>query len=967
MNYLAPLSQNTLAMLKFSLTILCVFLFIDAIVLAQPSDKKVLTHTVYDSWKDLARPLISDNGEWASFEINPQKGDGFLHLLNLKTQSRDSVARGEEALFSSTSDLIAFKIKQPENVLHKLKLAKTKKEDFPKDSLGIYLLKTDSIIRIPGLKSFLLPKEGGSWMAYLLEKPKELKKDEVPDSLKSALPKDSTLVKTPEVNSKSKGKKPKKGAFSDIETWQLTIANPVTGAKFIYDNVTEATFSKNGAVCSFITLKKDSVDSTSVHLFDTRNLQVIKLFEGPGLAKKTVPDDAGKQMAFLFTKDTAKVKRYGLFLWNEKKEFPFKVADTSSVGIPKNWEVSENGKINFAEDGRKLYFGTAPKILPAPKDTLLEEDKTKVDIWNWKDGRLQPQQIKELDNDLKQSYMAVYGIQDQKIIQIADTLITRVRTIQKGNGDLAIGYANKPYEKLASWEDASYRDVYLIDMKASTKKQVLTKKAFTTDISPDGKYIYWFEGLEKAWYCMDLATKQKQCLTKNIGVAFFDEKYDMPSVAGPYGIAGWTKDDNSILIYDQYDIWQFDPQAVKVPVNLTKSGRSNKVTYRYVTLDPEALNIDPSKPLLLKSIEENSCKQGFVNLKLNTPGSLINLGMTDKDYTNPVMSKNGNQLIWQRSSYTVYPDLWCSKPDFTGQRKLSDANPQQKAYWWGTVEQVKWKSLEGNELKGLLYKPENFDAEKKYPMIVYYYERYSDKLNTHYVPSPTRSTVNFPYYNSNGYLVFVPDIVYKTGQPGKDAYNSIMSGTTELMKRPYVDSKNMGLQGQSWGGYQTAYMVTQTGLFKAAMAGAPVSNMTSAYGGIRWESGMVREFQYEQTQSRIGGTLWDKRELYIENSPIFFVDKITTPLLIMSNDNDGAVPWYQGIEFFTALRRLSKQAWLLCYNGEEHNLTKRPNRQDLSIRMSQFFDYFLKGKPEPKWMKDGIPAVKKGKDPGYDL
>jgi dipeptidyl aminopeptidase/acylaminoacyl peptidase len=231
-------------------------------------------------------------------------------------------------------------------------------------------------------------------------------------------------------------------------------------------------------------------------------------------------------------------------------------------------------------------------------------------------------------------------------------------------------------------------------------------------------------------------------------------------------------------------------------------------------------------------------------------------------------------------------------------------------------------------------------------MIVYYYERYSDKLNSHYVPSPSRSIVNFPYYNSNGYIVFVPDITYTTGHPGKDAYNSIMSGTLELMKRPYVDSANMGLQGQSWGGYQTAFMVTQTGMFKAAMAGAPVSNMTSAYGGIRWESGVVREFQYEQGQSRIGGTLWNKRDLFIENSPIFFADRITTPLLIMSNDTDGAVPWYQGIELFTAMRRLGKPAWLLSYNGEEHNLTKRPNRQDLS-------------------MKEGIPAVLKGKETGY--
>lgn len=251
-------------------------------------------------------------------------------------------------------------------------------------------------------------------------------------------------------------------------------------------------------------------------------------------------------------------------------------------------------------------------------------------------------------------------------------------------------------------------------------------------------------------------------------------------------------------------------------------------------------------------------------------------------------------------------------------------------------------------------------------MIVYFYEKYSNDLNTHYVPSPSRSTVNFTLYNSNGYIVFVPDINYRNGEPGRSAYDDILSGTMAMTKLPYVDADRMGIQGQSWGGYQVAYLVTQTGLFKAAMAGAPVSNMTSAYGGIRWESGNVRQFQYEHGQSRLGKTLWENRDVYIENSPVFYADRITTPLLIMSNDNDGAVPYYQGIELITALRRLGKPSWMLCYNGDEHNLTKRPNRQDLSIRMKQFFDHYLMDAPKPQWMKEGLPAIVKGKELRYD-
>lgn len=954
-------------MAKKSLLLFSVFWAAITLSFAQPTEKKSLTHSVYDSWKELAKPAISANGAWVTFEVNPQKGDGFLHLYQLQTGKHDSLPRGAEALFSSSSDLLVFKIKQPEAIVRKNKVAKTKKEDLPKDSLGIWVLATDSVTRIKGLRSFQLPKEGGAWIAYLQDLPKEKPKPkaEAADSAKLKTAKDTSLVKSKSEPNKEKEKKAKKGAFSEVETSLLTIVNPLSGAKYIFDNVTEAAFSKNGALCSFITLKKDSVDSSAVHVFDTKSLQEKVIYEFKGLAKKITTDDAGQQVSWLHTSDTAKVKRYSLNLWMEKQAAPILVADTSSMGIPKNWEVSENGRINFSEDGTKLYFGTAPKIVPLPKDTLLEEEKTKIDLWNWQDSRLQSQQLKELESDLKQSYQALYRTGEKKIVQLADTLVTRVRTIQKGNGEVAIGFSDKPYELESSWEETSYRDVYLLDLKSGTKKLVFKKASMSGDLSPDGKYLYWYGADERAWFCMDLIKLQPKNLTASLPVAFYNEKHDTPSKPGPYGIAGWTKGDESLLIYDQFDLWQFDPKGLKTPVNLTVSGRSGKTIWRYVNLDPEALNINPAEPLLLKATEEESCRQGFATLNLSAPGATRGLIRLDNELSNPIKAKNADQLIWQKSSYLAYPDLWSSKGDFRDARKLSTTNPQQSQYWWGTAEQVKWTTLEGREMKGLLYKPENFDPARKYPMIIYYYERYSDKLNSHYVPNPSRSTVNFPYYNSNGYLVFVPDITYTTGQPGKDAYNSIMGGTLELMKRAYVDAGNIGLQGQSWGGYQTAYMVTQTGLFKAAMAGAPVSNMTSAYGGIRWESGRVREFQYEHGQSRIGGNLWEKRELYIENSPIFFVDRISTPLLIMSNDNDGAVPWYQSIELFTAMRRLGKPAWLMVYNGEEHNLTKRPNRQDLSIRMSQFFDHYLKGAPMPAWMKEGIPAVKKGKELGY--
>jgi dipeptidyl aminopeptidase/acylaminoacyl peptidase len=343
------------------------------------------------------------------------------------------------------------------------------------------------------------------------------------------------------------------------------------------------------------------------------------------------------------------------------------------------------------------------------------------------------------------------------------------------------------------------------------------------------------------------------------------------------------------------------------------------------------------------------------------------LVFTDHRYYALKKAEKSDDFIVRRSTYQQNPEIYATNPKFSMLNQLSFTNPQQENVKWGSVELVDYNTNDGTPLQGLLFKPENFDSNKKYPMMVYFYERNSDGLHNYRAPAPSASTINIPYFVSNDYVVFVPDIKYDLGLPGPSAYNSIMPGVHAVVAKGFIDSDNMAIQGQSWGGYQVAYLITQTNMFKAAGAGAPVVNMTSAYGGIRWGTGMSRMFQYEQTQSRIGGTLWDKPSHYIENSPLFYADRVQTPVLIMHNDADGAVPWYQGIEMFMSLKRLNSPAWLLVYNDEDHNLVQRKNRKDLSVRLSQFFDHYLKGAPAPLWMTEGLPAIEKGRTLKYDL
>jgi len=250
---------------------------------------------------------------------------------------------------------------------------------------------------------------------------------------------------------------------------------------------------------------------------------------------------------------------------------------------------------------------------------------------------------------------------------------------------------------------------------------------------------------------------------------------------------------------------------------------------------------------------------------------------------------------------------------------------------------------------------------------VYFYEKMSNTLHRYRTPGPGRSSISIPFYVSRGYVVFIPDIHYRDGYPGESALNCLVPGVLNIVNRGFIDAERIGVQGHSWGGYQAAFLITRTNIFAAVEAGAPVVNMTSAYGGIRWGSGRSRMFQYERSQSRLGGSLWDARPRYIENSPLFWADKIETPVLFIHNDDDGAVPWYQGIEFFVALRRLGKPAWMINYNGEPHGLRKYQNKKDWAIRMQQFFDHYLKGAPPPVWLAEGIPAVQKGKTLGLEL
>jgi dipeptidyl aminopeptidase/acylaminoacyl peptidase len=928
---------------------------------AQQPAKKPLDHSVYDSWQSIGTKLISNNGQWVVYTVVVQEGDASLLIYDRKTGQTTSIPRGSSPVITEDSRYVICSIKPLFKDTREAKIKKKKAAEMPKDSLAIITLGQPDILKFPAVKSFKTPEKGSGLLAYLLEKP----------AADTAKAKGHKASKAAADNDRADDDK---AAGSTTESGSLVIRQLLSGNQDTLKNVKEYTFSKPGnqLLAEIAADKKDSLSRNGVLLWHTAGRKADTLSRGNTDYKQFAFDEKGEQAAYFGTSDAEKALQpfYQLYYFKPGQDSALQVAGKNSSGIPANWTISANSNIYFSKDGQRLFFGTAP-ILPVKDTNVVDFEVAKVDIWNYKDDYLQPMQLKNADKELKRSYAAVYYPAAKRIVQLSDKDLETVITTAEGNSSNALGYTDKGERIPMQWVGRTLKTAYLVNVNDGTRKKIKEKLDGNFYISPNGKYIIWYDLVNRQWFSYDNATGISNNISKGIPTKVYDEEDDHPDVPDAYGIAGWLANDAAVYIYDRYDIWETDPSGKKSPVNLTQGlGRKEKIRFRYLRLNPEEKYFTPGQHLMLTAFQDSTKYNGFYEQEL--PGKNGKIKAIKQVVSGPFsyadlqQAKDAKVYTYTKSSYELSPDVFTGN-NIAQATRISRTNPQQQEYNWGTASLYKWTTFSGKPAEGILYKPENFDATKQYPVIFYFYEKLTDGLYSYQAPAPTPSRLNISFFVSRGYLVFAPDISYENGYPGKSAYDYIVSAAEDLAKKPWANGKNMGIQGQSWGGYQVAYLITQTNLFKAAWAGAPVANMTSAYGGIRWESGMNRQFQYEHSQSRIGATLWDKPELYIENSPLFNLPRVTTPVAIMSNDADGAVPWYQGIEMFTGLRRLGKPVWLLNYNNEAHNLVQRQNRKDIQRREQQFFDHFLKGAPAPQWLESGVPATEKGINWGWDL
>ncbi len=917
--------------------------------------QEVLGHEAYEIWRTIGNRDISPDGAWVHYTLNYEDEDGLLVVRQVDTAREHRVERGASPSFTTDGARVVFRISPHQEAVEEHRENRNRGQQ-PRDSLGVLELASGEITRIAHVQSHRVPAEAPEWLVVHHHPGDPDETDE------------------------------ERAGEGEAAHGALVLHSLATGAWERFSHVTSFQISDNGALLAFVDDPPGDDVVGGLRVMSPGTDGVTTVMEAPGAFRGLGLDDEGGQLAFLHAAepdegdepddaedaDTDEQEaEHILFHWRTGEDAPRAVAETGTPGIPTDWWVSRWDSPSFSDSGRRLFFGTAPHPTRPEADPEWShplDDDVDVEVWHWQDEELMTVQNVRRTQELRRNYQAVLFLDEDRVVQLADEDLPVVNVGSGGDADVAVGIDGRPYALMGSWESPNYRDQYLVDVTTGERQIVEEMSQGTGSISPEERFMTWYEPADSAWYARELETGQVRNLSDAIGHPVYNEEHDRPMPAGSYGSAGWLDDDEGFLIYDRYDLWAVDPAGQAEPYVVTRGeGRAQMIRFRLIGLDWDEPAFPRDHTVLLSAFHDWEKDAGFYRTTLDGEGSPERLLMESRSFSTPTRAEDADRLLFSQETFQEFPDLWVSDMEFEGRTRVSEANPQQADYRWGTTELVEWTSTDGDRLQGVLMKPDDFDPSREYPMVVYFYERWSDGLHNHYAPVPHRSRISFPMYTSHDYLVFIPDVVYRIGYPGEGAMNSIVPGVHHLLDRGFVDRDRIALQGHSWGGYQIAFMVTRSrDLFVAGAAGAPVANMISAYGGIRRQTGLVRQFQYERTQSRLGGSLWEMPMRYIENSPLFWVDKIETPLLIMHNDADGHVPWEQGIELFVAMRRLGKPAWMINYRGEPHWPTTFANRRDWNIRMMQFFDHFLKDAPPPTWMVEGIPAVLRGETLGYE-
>jgi dipeptidyl aminopeptidase/acylaminoacyl peptidase len=495
-------------------------------------------------------------------------------------------------------------------------------------------------------------------------------------------------------------------------------------------------------------------------------------------------------------------------------------------------------------------------------------------------------------------------------------------------------------------------DLYLADLTtgARTKIKDNVNDRFA-QISPNAKYLLYLQ--DDAYWTMNLATKAVANITKGVATSFIDKDSDETvKQKPPFGVAGWVKGDAALLLYDKLDIWQIAADGSKA-TRLT-DGAAEQIRHRLVRLDVDDQGVDLAKPQYVATFGLLSKKSGYGQLKPG--GGVDRLIWLDKSVGGLAKAKDADVFEYSSQDYDDSPDLFISQSgDLKNGKQVTTTNAFQANFAWGKSETFDYKTEKTPtaSLQGSLYYPAGYEPGKKYPAIVYMYEKLSDGVHRYVVPSD-RDYYNISVFTTHGYVVIEPDIVFTPRQPGLSVVTCVTAAIKKVITMGMVDPKRIGVVGHSWGGFDAAFLATHTqGLLAAAVAGAPITDLVSNYGNGHWSSGIAETDHIETGQQRMEVPLYEDLADYVANSAVFNAQNMSVPLLLECGDADGTVFWHQSVELYNIARRAKKNVVMLVYNGEDHGLRQKKNQTDYQHRILAWFGYYLKGDTAEGWITNG--------------
>jgi len=896
---------------------------------SKPADKPIIDSVAIATWPSLTRCAISPSGRYIAYFIdNPGLNSSHLVIVNNNGSWRKEYDNNVSGFVFAANDQIG--VFQQGDSLHFRQLG----ENSP-----------DRVLPILNFKQPLNDKgEGkGEWLAY--QQPG------------------------------SRG--------------QLVLFNLMNHTEQKLGEVTNYEFDQKGT--KLLLERKILIDGNnliSLQLLDLKTMQMTSIWMGqPGdqLSNNAFSPD-GQQLAFVVTSTVNQDKLLSIWCYlvgRDKAELKIQDGDAR---IDNRFHLSES--LEFSRNGNWLFLSLNAKPLNIPKPG---PNAVQVDIWSYRDRVVQPAQS-SLHNDHFRAIAATNGANFQRL----ETDEERLSDFSGIVGDAVVTVS----EDSSWWVDAQHhyttpRTYHVRSLIDKNKQFSFNGKALQNLFySPYGRWMVYYDAIKGNYFSYDLNLGITHNLTKHMPTKVSNDSPREITKWAAAGIAGWIKEGNSVLLYDNYDLWSIDLSGRLLPVNVTKGyGALHHIKLRL--MEDRDLSVKESSytlgdTLLLTGFNVGNKHNGFLRQVFGAKKSpeVLYMGPYTFDRVNsqhsrhafdngmiPIKATQANCWLVKRQSASEAPNYFLTN-DFKLYRPITQFAPQAK-YNWLTSEIVNFKQLDGTRGQGVLYKPENFDPKKKYPVIFNYYEEITERLYEFPTPQFMRANIDVAWFVSRGYLVFTPDICIQpantTGKTvGQWAYNSIVAAAQYLAKLSYVDSKHMGIQGHSFGAQETNYLVTHTHLFAAASEMAGITDQVSAYLGLlrNFESDLeYKEDQYirEAGQIRFGSTLWQHPEFYLRESAVLYAGQVTTPLLIVHNKRDFAVSWRQGVEMYMALRRLEKPVWLLQYDEGHHTMANNRDAMDYTNRATQFFDYYLKGTRPPKWMTEGVPASMKGLDNGLAL